>query len=170
VKFLLENQKPSGAWPSMNSQSHRPSEFAPTMWAVIGLAGSFRDAKCTEVSQNGDRIVISLCGAVLFDFDRSDLKPAAMAVLGQVKKAILDLYPASRISIEGHTDDWGSAAYNQALSDRRAESVADWLVQGGLDSSRVAPKGFGKRRPKYPNDTEEDRARNRRVEISLTTK
>jgi len=170
VKFLLDNQKPSGSWPSMNSQSGRPSEFAPTMWAVIGLAGSFRDAKCAEVAQNGDRIVISLCDAVLFDFDHSELKPAAITVLGQVKTAILDQYRGSKISIEGHTDDRGTEAYNQALSERRADAVAQWLVGQGIDSSRVAPKGFGKRRPKNSNDNEEYRARNRRVEIALTTR
>jgi outer membrane protein OmpA-like peptidoglycan-associated protein len=170
VRFLLANQKPTGAWPSRNSQSGRPSEFAPTMWAVIGLAGSFRDAKCAEVSQQADRIVISMCSAALFDFDRYDLKPAAKSVLAQIKTTIVDLYPNNKLTIEGYTDDRGTEAYNLALSLHRAEAVAAFLKEQGIDAGRMESKGLGKSHPKYPNDTEEDRARNRRVEISLSTR
>jgi outer membrane protein OmpA-like peptidoglycan-associated protein len=97
------------------------------------------------------------------------LKDAAAAVLRQIKTTILDQHPGSKIVIEGHTDDLGTLAYNIALSERRAKSVAECLEQQGVDPARVEIKGIGKSRPKYPNDTEENRARNRRVEISLVT-
>jgi outer membrane protein OmpA-like peptidoglycan-associated protein len=169
VRFLLTKQKDTGAWPSMNSQSGRPSEFAPTMWTVIGLAGSFRQAKTTEVTQEADRIRISMQGAILFDFDKYDLKPEAEAVLEQIKSSIIDQHPNANLVVEGHTDDRGSVEYNLQLSQRRAESVANWLAKHGVDGARLQSKGDGKAKPKYPNDTEENRSRNRRVEISVLT-
>ncbi len=166
---VLTKQKDTGAWPSMNSQSGRPSEFAPTMWTVIGLAGSFRQTKTTEITQEADRIRISMQGAILFDFDKYDLKPQAEAVLEQIKSSIIDQHPNANLVVEGHTDDRGSVEYNLKLSQRRAESVADWLAKHGVDASRLQSKGDGKANPKYPNDTEENRSRNRRVEISVLT-
>ncbi len=169
VQFLLTKQKETGAWPSMNSQSGRPSEFAPTMWTVIGLAGSFRQAKTTEITQEADRIRISMQGAILFDFDKYDLKPQAEAVLEQIKSSIIDQHPDAKLVVEGHTDDRGTVEYNLKLSQRRAESVANWLAKHGVDVPRLQSKGYGKGKPKYPNDTEENRSRNRRVEISVLT-
>src|SRR5260370_8442816 len=66
VQFLLTKQKDTGAWPSINSQSGRPSELAPTMWTVIGLAGSFRQTKTTDITQQAYPIRIRLPGPILF--------------------------------------------------------------------------------------------------------
>src|SRR5205807_2284334 len=115
VKFLLGSQKENGAWPSVNSQSGRPSEFAPTMWAVIGLAGSFRDAECAEVERQPDKIIIRMCSRALFDFDRHDLKPDAQLVLAGIKTSLIDIYPAAWLNIEGYTDDLGTVPYNLKL-------------------------------------------------------
>jgi outer membrane protein OmpA-like peptidoglycan-associated protein len=170
VRFLLGNQKQNGAWPSMNSQSGRPSEFAPTMWAVIGLAGSFREAECAEVERQPGKIIIRLCSRALFDFNRYDLKADAQAVLTGVKTALLDRYPGTPLAIEGYTDDIGGIPYNLKLSMNRAKSVSEWLEQQGVEPTRIKPVGFGKARPRYPNTNEENRARNRRVEIVITLK
>jgi outer membrane protein OmpA-like peptidoglycan-associated protein len=170
VRFLLANQKETGAWPSANSQSGRPSEFAPTMWAVIGLAGSFRESECAEVQRFPDRIVIRMCSRALFDFNQFNLKPDAAAVLAGIKSALLDQYPDAPLTVEGYTDDVGTVPYNMKLSMNRAQSVTQWMLQQGIVASRVKPVGYGKAKPRYPNTNEENRARNRRVEIVITLK
>jgi outer membrane protein OmpA-like peptidoglycan-associated protein len=170
VQFLLKNQKDTGDWPSMNSESGRPSEFAPTMWAVIGLAGSFREAECAEVERHPDKIIIRMCSRALFDFNHFDLKSDAQAVLDGIKKSLIDRYPGAPLQIEGYTDDIGTIPYNLTLSMNRAKSVAQWLQQGGIEPARMKPVGYGKAKPRYPNNSEENRARNRRVEIVITLK
>ncbi len=169
VRYLLATQKETGAWASMNSQSGRPSDFAPTMWAVIGLAGSFEKIKQAEVTQEKGGIRVSLASAILFDFDKSNLKAEAEAVLAEIKRGIIDQHPGARLVVEGHTDDVGSQTYNLGLSSRRASSVAEWLVKHGVSRSRLVARGYGKSRPKYPNTSELNRARNRRVEILVVT-
>jgi outer membrane protein OmpA-like peptidoglycan-associated protein len=168
VQFLLGNQKETGDWPSMNTQSGRPSEFAPTMWAVIGLAGSFREAECAEVERHPDKIIIRMCSRALFDFNKFDLKPDAQPVLNGIKKSLIDQYPSAPLGIEGYTDDVGTVPYNLKLSMDRAKSVTEWLQQQGIDPARMKPVGYGKAKPRFPNNSEENRARNRRVEIVIT--
>jgi len=72
-----------------------------------------------------------------------------------------------KIQISGHTDNQGSEVYNQKLSLERAQTVYRYLVDNGVDSSRLSFKGYGKERPIAPNDTEENRAKNRRTEILI---
>jgi len=105
--------------------------------------------------------------AVLFDTDEATLRPEAVAalrtILGQVRAE-----PGARtLLVEGHTDDRGDAAYGQRLSERRARAVADWLISAGFDERRVRTRGWGERRPAYPNDSDADRQRNRRVVLTL---
>ena len=169
VHFLLKTQKPSGAWPSMNSQSGRPSDFAPTMWAVIGLAGTIVKAEATEVTEEDGKIRITMDNAVLFDFNRSDLKPEALSELAQIKTSVLDKHPEARLVVDGYTDDTGSDGYNLTLSLKRSQSVASWIAQNGAEASRIEAKGHGKENPRFPNSDEENRARNRRVEITVST-
>ena len=73
--------------------------------------------------------------------------------------------PNMRVSVEGHTDSIGSDAYNQKLSERRAQAVRDYLVSQGIDAARISVKGWGKAKPVASNKTEAGRAENRRVEI-----
>lgn len=169
VQFLLSTQKPSGAWPSMNSQSGRPSDFAPTMWAVIGLAGTIVKAEPTQITEVAGGIRITMDNAVLFDFNRSDLKAEALSELGRIKASILDKHPDARLVVDGYTDDIGSDGYNLTLSKRRAQSVAAWIAQNGADASRIEAQGHGKENPRFPNTDDENRARNRRVEIMVLT-
>lgn len=86
-------------------------------------------------------------------------------MLADIKRSILDVYPNAPLAISGHTDDIGSQAYNLSLSTRRAESVGAWLRGHGIAAGRVHVKGCGKSMPRHPNNSEENRARNRRVEI-----
>ena len=111
-------------------------------------------------------ITIDLNG-VNFDFDKSTLRPDAVAILGEATE-ILKRYPDLRVEVAGHTDSIGTAAYNQGLSERRAKAVYDYLTSNGIDSSRLAgPVGYGLTRPIDTNETKEGRARNRRTELNV---
>jgi len=103
-------------------------------------------------------------GVVLFDFDRYDIKPETYPLLNEVV-TILKKNPRTKIEIEGHTDNVGSAEYNQRLSEKRAKAVMDYLVKNGIDPERLSDRGYGLTRPVASNDTEEGRAKNRRVEL-----
>src|SRR5690606_13331894 len=89
---------------------------------------------------------------VLFDFDRATLRPEADAILEPLL-AMLQADPAMSIDIEGHTDWIGSDAYNQGLSQRRAQAVVDWLVARGVDRARISAVGRGESEPVASNET-----------------
>jgi OOP family OmpA-OmpF porin len=103
---------------------------------------------------------------VLFDFDKATLKPEFYPALDEVK-AVLDADPALKVTINGHTDDIGTEAYNQKLSERRAVAVRAYLVDKlGVDKNRLKAVGHGEINPAYPNDTNANRQKNRRVEFT----
>ncbi len=101
---------------------------------------------------------------VNFDFNKWDLRPDAKQTLDR-DIAILKENPQIKVEIQGHTDSVGPEEYNQVLSEKRAESVKNYLIEQGIASSRLTSKGYGETRPRFPNDTEENRFRNRRVEM-----
>jgi outer membrane protein OmpA-like peptidoglycan-associated protein len=104
---------------------------------------------------------------VLFDFDRYTLKPGAREKLAKVS-GILLAYPGLKIQVEGHTDSVGTGEYNQRLSEQRADSVRDYLVQQGVPGAGVSAIGFGKEGPVASNDTAAGRQQNRRVELVVS--
>ncbi len=101
---------------------------------------------------------------ILFDFDKTDLKPASFPILDEVVEYLKNR-PGVRMEIQGHTDGIGTAGYNMRLSEGRAISVKKYLVINGISTDRLETKGFGLTRPLAPNDTAQNRARNRRVEL-----
>ncbi|UCZ55637.1 peptidoglycan-associated lipoprotein Pal [Desulfurispirillum indicum] len=101
---------------------------------------------------------------VHFDFDRSSIRPDARKVLDN-NIAYLKNNPNARIVIEGHCDERGSSDYNLALGDRRAQSVKDYLVTGGIDASRLTTISYGKERPVDPRSNEWAWQKNRRGEF-----
>jgi outer membrane protein OmpA-like peptidoglycan-associated protein len=101
---------------------------------------------------------------VLFDTGSSTLKPGAREKLAKIS-GILLAHPGLTMQIEGHTDSVGSDEYNQQLSERRADSVRDFLAEQGVPASSISARGFGKTQPVATNDTPEGRQRNRRVEL-----
>jgi outer membrane protein OmpA-like peptidoglycan-associated protein/streptogramin lyase len=119
----------------------------------------------TEVAREGKDIRITFASSILFDFNRYELKREAEVALSDIAAAIFDQHPGVHLVIEGHTDDVGSQSYNLKLSTQRAQSVADWLVQHGVKKSLIEVKGYGMSHPKVPNNSDENRERNRRVEI-----
>ena len=104
---------------------------------------------------------------VLFDFDKSELRPESITELERVVKFMNDV-PFATAKIDGHTDSVGTEAYNLALSDRRAKAVFDYLSSRGVDPSRLKSQGFGEANPIAPNDTAEGRQLNRRVMLNRT--
>jgi outer membrane protein OmpA-like peptidoglycan-associated protein len=117
-------------------------------------------------------LTIDLKG-VNFDFDKATLRPDAVAILDEAV-AILGKYPDLKVEVAGHTDAIGSEQYNQGLSERRAQTVYDYLGSKGVDAGRmVGPSGYGETRPIAPNtnedgsDNPEGRAKNRRTELNV---
>ncbi len=104
---------------------------------------------------------------VLFEFDKSILTQADVKEL-QKAVAFVKKYPGANIRLDGYTDSIGTDAYNIGLSERRATAVKDYLIkEAGVSSSRIMVIGHGKADPVADNKTEEGRAKNRRVEISI---
>jgi outer membrane protein OmpA-like peptidoglycan-associated protein len=122
-----------------------------------------------QVTVKDDSFVMILNGDVLFGFDKSDIKPAAIPALEKAARNIQALWRnGTVIRIAGYTDGVGSDDYNIRLSDRRAQVVANWLAVNGVQRSAIATSGFGKANPVAPNNDDAGRAKNRRVEIFLT--
>ncbi len=102
---------------------------------------------------------------VNFDFDKSNIRPDAAVILDEAVRILGSSGPS--VSVEGHTDAIGTDAYNQGLSERRANSVKTYLVEHGVDGSRLSTAGYGESRPIASNQTREGRALNRRVELNV---
>lgn len=118
--------------------------------------------------QQTDRgYVLTLAGDVLFDTGKSVLHPGAQQSLYQVVTFLRE-HPDRSVLVEGHTDSVGSEAYNQGLSQRRAEVVAAFLVKNGIDPARVNARGYGESFPAVSNDTPAGRQQNRRVELVIS--
>lgn len=106
---------------------------------------------------------VSLYG-ILFDLDKSSLKPESVKQLMHIV-TLMQTYPDLNLEVQGHTDSQGSDEYNKTLSQKRAGTVCTFLELFGIHSGRLVPKGYGETMPKATNDTEEGRAKNRRVEL-----
>lgn len=105
--------------------------------------------------------------AVYFDFDKSNIRPDAEVTLNEAIRIIKDL-GQQVVVCEGHTDSRGTDEYNQALSIRRAKSVREYLVAGGIPASSITIEGFGESRPVATNETDDGRQQNRRVELRIS--
>jgi outer membrane protein OmpA-like peptidoglycan-associated protein len=122
-----------------------------------------------RVFREGDNIILRLVG-LTFDSGRSDIRQGSFDLLAKVEKAI-DVFPRSEIIIEGHTDSYGGDEANQALSQQRAESVQQYMINAmRIPSYRLIATGFGETNPVANNETEAGRARNRRIDILIKPK
>jgi OOP family OmpA-OmpF porin len=111
------------------------------------------------------RGTVILHGVSFFDTESADLTPESHSVLDGIYNTLV-YYPDLRIEIAGHTDNQGTEDFNRTLSLNRARSVMNYLVNKGIDRSRLRARGYGMERPIDTNDTHDGRANNRRVEIS----
>jgi len=104
-----------------------------------------------------------------FDYDKWDIKPQYHGLLDE-NLQMLKMNPSVKVEIQGHTDSKGSDQYNQKLSEKRAESVKNYFVAGGVAAGRISSRGYGESKPIATNETPEGRAKNRRIEIKVISK
>jgi outer membrane protein OmpA-like peptidoglycan-associated protein len=123
-------------------------------------------SEAAAVRREGDLLAITLKGDVSFDLDSDVVRPGLYNELDRIAEIMIK-YPQTSIQVEGHTDSTGSETYNQKLSERRASSVKNLLVQRGVQAQRVHILGFGESRPVATNTTPVGRQMNRRVEIRI---
>jgi outer membrane protein OmpA-like peptidoglycan-associated protein len=119
-----------------------------------------------DVIRQGDDLILRMPSNVTFAFDSSAVQPQFRPTLDQVAQTLVS-YNQTYIDVLGHTDSTGSDAYNQALSERRAQSVADYLSMRGVARARMGIRGYGETQPIASNETEVGRSQNRRVEIKV---
>jgi OOP family OmpA-OmpF porin len=130
--------------------------------------GVYNDQDKCPATPKGAKVDFRGCwviGGINFDFDKSNIKEEFYPTLDEVQ-AVLKNNPILNVMIEGHTDGIGTAAYNQRLSERRAQAVKEYFVKAGIESHRMNAVGYGLTKPIASNDTEEGRAKNRRVEVT----
>lgn len=120
-----------------------------------------------SVTRVGDNIILNMPGNVTFRTDSSDINSSFYEVLNSVA-IVLKEYEKSTVEVYGFTDSTGSDSYNMQLSQRRANSVAQYLVSQGIYAPRLIVQGFGESRPIASNETPEGREQNRRVEIQIS--
>lgn len=118
------------------------------------------------VERVGEGINLTFNSGLLFKINSAELSDDAKQELKKVG-GILAKYEDTQILLEGHTDDTGSDDFNMKLSERRAEAVSSYLESENVPSSRLKTKWYGESQPKFPNDSEENRVKNRRVELAI---
>ncbi|GAA4783328.1 OmpA family protein [Olivibacter ginsenosidimutans] len=141
-----------------------------------GLIGKKMDKQAAEIERTvdgaevvkaGEGIIVKFDSGILFGFDQTTLQPEAKKNIDNLVKS-LNENPDTDILIIGHTDNKGTEAYNQGLSERRAQAVKDYAVSKGLVGKRAKTEGKSFNEPIADNSTEAGRAQNRRVEIVIT--
>ncbi|HET6569060.1 MAG TPA: OmpA family protein [Rhodothermales bacterium] len=125
-----------------------------------------QDLEGADVERVGEGIEVTFDSAILFDFDSAQLSSTARTNLSDLGNS-LQKYPNTDLVIVGHTDSVGSDSYNQSLSERRAQSAADYLLSQGVAPSRISTVGRGESEPVASNETAAGRAQNRRVVIGI---
>lgn len=125
-----------------------------------------KDLENAKIERIGEGIKITFDSGILFAFDSAELQPEAKTNIENLAR-VLNKYPDTNILIEGDTDNVGTEEYNQKLSERRAQAVADYQKSLGVAASRMSTVGLGESNPVVSNDTEEGRRQNRRVEIAI---
>ncbi|WP_291137722.1 OmpA family protein [Flavobacterium sp. UBA7663] len=130
------------------------------------VAGTVANNGCPEVSDETMKKLNDYGKTILFNSGKASFQKQTMPVL-QAMAAILKEYPTAKFSLEGHTDSDGKDAMNQKLSEDRAAAVKNFLIEQGIDASRLSSKGFGETMPVDSNKTAKGKANNRRVEVKL---
>lgn len=175
------SNSPSSTSKNVISRAQNPTNYAITASALGGAAGSiigkYMDKQVLQLNQSvsgiaqverfGEGIKIILNSGVLFKSDSSyALSPDPQPILKQLANT-LALYKDTEILIAGHTDNVGTAKRNQSFSEKRAESLADFLQSNGIAQLRMVIQGFGEYTPKVSNGTENGRRQNERIELGI---
>ncbi len=171
-------QAAQAAQQAQDAQSQAQQAQAQAQQAQAAAAQSERDKqelrarlltqfnRILETRDTVRGLVVNI-GDVLFDTGRYTLRPPAREALAKLSGIVMS-YPGLKLQVEGHTDSTGSAAFNQKLSEQRAATVRDFLVQQGVDLNSVTAAGFGPTMPIADNTTPSGRQKNRRVEIVVS--
>lgn len=163
-------ESPGLSWPEPSLK--QPIEIKPSQ-ALIGIdIIASKQIVYRMVEVKAEQIAKALVNpgkidiyGIYFDIDKTDLKPESKAALDEMAKLIKS-DPTLRVEVAGHTDNTGTPAYNLELSRGRAGAVVNELISAyGVDPSQLQPQGYGDTRPVAPNDTDQARAKNRRVEL-----
>lgn len=145
--------------------------------AAGGLIGNHMDKQADMIEEavpgaevkrvgEGIQIVFDDKSGVNFALNSADLTSVAKQNLDAITEVFIE-FPDTNLMIEGHTDDTGSEAYNMSLSKKRAQSVANYFKSKGISGNRFSVEGFGETAPRFKNDSEANRVKNRRVEIGV---
>jgi outer membrane protein OmpA-like peptidoglycan-associated protein len=122
------------------------------------------DVRVQKLSDN--ELVVSMTAETAFAVDSDQIKPGFYSTMDKIA-GVVNKYGETQLAISGHTDNTGSAEYNQRLSERRADSVRNYLLDDNVYPARLTTMGYGKSRPIASNSTAEGRSLNRRVEINI---
>lgn len=145
--------------------------------AAGGLIGNHMDKQADMIEEvvpgaevkrvgEGIQIIFDDKSGVNFALNSADLTAAAKQNLDAITEVFVE-FPDTNLMIEGHTDDTGAADYNMTLSKKRAQSVANYFKSKGISASRFSVEGFGETAPRFKNDSDANRVKNRRVEIGV---
>ncbi|MBC7954597.1 MAG: OmpA family protein [Cytophagales bacterium] len=162
----IAEQRASGAEQRAAGAEQQAAVAQATASEAQQQAAQLRQRLADLQAKQTERGMLVTLGDVLFESGRAEVKPGAQASLGKLAD-FLKQYPTRHILIEGHTDNVGAASYNEALSQRRAAAVQTALLSMGVASNRVTTAGYGKDYPVAGNNTDTDRALNRRVEVYI---
>lgn len=130
------------------------------------VAGTVANRGCPEVTEEVQKQLNEYARTILFDTGKASLNPSSTRVFVDIIR-ILNEYPTAKFTVEGHTDSVGSDELNQKLSEERANSVRDFLIQEGVAADRLTAMGYGEGKPIATNNTKAGRQQNRRTEINL---
>jgi outer membrane protein OmpA-like peptidoglycan-associated protein len=165
-----------GAVGSANGSTAKGAIIGAAVGGTIGaIIGHQMDQQAKKLEQNipgavvervGEGIQVTFESGLLFDFDSDRIRSEAAQNLRNLASS-LDEYPNTSLLIVGHTDSVGTDAYNQRLSQERAQATANYLVSQGVSSARLQTVGRGELEPVAPNATAEGRQKNRRVEVAI---
>lgn len=160
---------PAPAGPAQDEPAgrERSVDLVPRVVDLAHRSAALDDSEQTTVTRR--RTTVVFASDVFFDTDRSDLTGDARRQIDLLADELVEL-GGRTVTIEGHTDDQGEPGYNQRLSERRAEAVRAHLAVQLDDTFALEASGYGETRPIAPNDTDDGRARNRRVVISYPTR
>jgi outer membrane protein OmpA-like peptidoglycan-associated protein len=143
--------------------------------AAGNLIGKKMDAQAKELKQAvptaevqrvGEGINLTFESGLMFAKNSSEISDSYKNDLSSAAE-VFNKYPETNIVIEGHTDDTGSDDFNMQLSEKRANAVKDFFISNGVSADRLTTKWYGETQPKYPNDSEANRQKNRRVELAI---
>ena len=131
------------------------------------IKGTISNKGCPEMAKEDVKKITQIASKIYFEFNVAKLKDISLPQLDELA-TILKKYEGANLTIEGHTDNVGEDAYNMTLSQKRTESVKEYLMSKGIFESRLTATGFGETKPIADNKTKAGQAQNRRVELKTS--